>query len=286
MTLIRYPGSKAKLARQIVAAFPDEMRLQLWAHSSDWEYREPFFGAGAVGFRVLEAISFRSRVVLNDKDLWLVYLWNSVLKRPDELIERIECFKPSPDYFYEFKEQDGDKSIDPVEAGFRKLALHQMSVSGFGYKSGGPIGGKNQANAKYKIDCRWNSQRLCRSVLECHKKMRRFRRLDIMCGDFEQALKGIGQKCFVYLDPPYVAKGGMLYRCSMDEQEHRRLAVIVKSLSCAWALSYDDHPLIRSLYSWAEIYELKVTYSNATLRGETRRPKNREILICPAKIAA
>jgi DNA adenine methylase len=285
MALIRYPGSKAKLAKQIVAAFPDEMRFKLWAQSADWEYREPFFGAGAVGFRVLDAMPSRSRVVLNDKDLWLVYLWNAVLKRPEELIERIECFHPSADLFYEFKDQDGDKNIDPVEGGFRKLALHQMSVSGFGCKSGGPIGGKDQANARYKVDCRWSPQRLCRHVIECHKKMRRFKDLSIKCGDFADVLLRINPKCFVYLDPPYVGKGEMLYRYSMSEKDHRRLAELVKRLPCAWALSYDDHLLIRSLYSWAEIHELKITYSNATLRGEFSRPKNKEILILP-KIAA
>lgn len=279
--LIRYPGSKAKLAKQIVAAFPEEMRVALWAHSAEWEYREPFFGAGAVGFRVLDALPFRSRVVLNDKDLWLVYLWNAVLKRPDELIERIEKFTPKAEHFYAFKEQDGDKRVDPVEGAFRKLALHQMSVSGFGYKSGGPIGGRDQLNAKYKVDCRWSAERLCRHVLYCNRKLRRFDRLEIKCRDFKDILSTVHEKCFVYLDPPYVAKGKMLYRYAMGEEEHENLATLVRSLPCLWVLSYDDHPLVRRLYSWAEIQELHVTYSNATLRGEPSRPKNKEILIRP-----
>lgn len=282
MALIRYPGSKAKLAQQIMASFPDEMRLQLWTHSAEWEYREPFFGAGAIGFRVLDALPFRSRVLLNDKDRWLVNLWVSVQQRPDELIERIRRFSPAADKFYEYKSQDGDKHVDVVESGFRKLALHQMSVSGFGFMSGGPIGGKDQENATYKVGCRWNAQRLSRHVMECHKKMARFRCLRIRSGDFSDALSGVTARAFVYLDPPYVEKGGMLYRYSMEESDHRRLAGIVRSLPCAWALSYDDHPLIRDLYSWAKIDELKITYSNATLRdGQTSRPKNREILIRP-----
>jgi DNA adenine methylase len=284
--LIRYPGSKAKLAPRIVSLFPDETRLPLWTNAAGWEYREPFFGAGAVGFYVLDALDVRSRVVLGDLDPWLVLLWNAVLRAPDELKDLIRSFTPSADRFYEFKASDGRKDVDPVKAGFQKLALHQMSVSGFGAMSGGPIGGKNQESALYKVGCRWSAHRLARHVTDCNRKLRRFRDLSITCRDFSQTLSGLNENSFVYLDPPYVAKGGMLYRYSMDEGAHARLADTVKALPCAWALSYDDHPMIRDLYAWADIRELRVTYSNATLRnGEAQRPKNREILIRPRMCA-
>lgn len=106
MALIRYPGSKRKLASQISKAFPDEMRLPLWADASKWEYREPFFGAGAIGFEVLSAISRDSRVVLNDKDYGIVSLWNTVLSAPQELVRMIREFTPKAELFYEFKAHD------------------------------------------------------------------------------------------------------------------------------------------------------------------------------------
>ncbi|KKM75066.1 hypothetical protein LCGC14_1394020 [marine sediment metagenome] len=286
MTLIRYPGSKAKLAVQIVAAFPDEMRVELWAHASKWEYREPFFGAGAIGFQVFGIMPAGATVELNDKDYWISSLWNSVLRAPEELVEKIRDFTPSPCAFYEFKEQDGDTGVDPCEAGFRKLALHQMSVSGFGSMSGGPIGGRDQENARYKVGCRWNAERLCRHVLECHQQLGKFRRVRFTCRDFSAVVREAKERSFLYLDPPYVGKGGILYRHAMVESDHRRLAGDLFQSKSSWVLSYDDHPLIRELYEWADITELRVRYSNATLNGKRSRPKNREILIRPGKLRA
>jgi len=90
MALIRYPGSKEKLAKQILPFFPQELFMPLWA--SDWEYREPFFGAGAIGFRILQTLPPKTRIWLNDIDFWLVCLWQSVWHAPDELKEMIERF--------------------------------------------------------------------------------------------------------------------------------------------------------------------------------------------------
>lgn len=282
MALIRYPGSKQRLAQQIRNAFPDEMRLALWADAAKWEYREPFFGAGAIGFEVLSVIPPESRVVLNDKDYGISCMWNTVLRTPKELVELIRGFAPSADSFYEFKEQDGRTDMDPVRTGFQKLALHQMSVSGFGVMSGGPLGGKDQENATYRVDCRWNPERLVQHTLYCHRIFRKFKRIEFRCCDFAEILHGAGPHSFVYLDPPYVEKGGILYKHNMCEEDHRRLASMLRGARFHWALSYDDHALVRELYEWADINAVHVTYTTATLhRGESKRPKNREVVVTP-----
>lgn len=279
--LIRYPGSKAKLHRKIINVMPDQISLRLWSHSQQWEYREPFFGAGAIGFRVMEDLSPLCRVWLNDKDYWLVCLWNAVKETPNELRKLILKFKPSPERFFEFKSQDGEKDTDPLLAGFKKLAIHQMSVSGFGVMSGSCLGGKDQENAKYPVDCRWNPVRLCEHVKNRHRQMQLFgQRLKITCKDFTSVLSDCPTNCFVYLDPPYVEKGPALYKHGMNEADHRRLADATLAMRCDWALSYDDHPLVRELYADCGIEELAVTYSNAT-HAKGLRPKNREVLVTP-----
>lgn len=52
MTLIRYPGSKAKLVRPILDSFPDEF-MEPFFLSANTHYVEPFFGSGAVGFELM-----------------------------------------------------------------------------------------------------------------------------------------------------------------------------------------------------------------------------------------
>lgn len=78
MPLIRYPGSKEKLAADLWRLFPQEATLRLWSHCHKWEYREPFFGAGAIGFRILDQLDRRCRVWINDADADIVMLWKSV----------------------------------------------------------------------------------------------------------------------------------------------------------------------------------------------------------------
>lgn len=277
MPLIRYPGSKAKLVEQIYRRFPDEMVYPMLAQSAAWEYREPFFGAGAIGFGILGILSKRSRVWLNDVDPGVVSMWRSVLNHDTALRRKIAEFRPTAEAFFEFKAQDGAGDSE-VEIGFRKLALHQMSVSGFGFKSGGPLGGKNQANANYPVGCRWNPQNLKRQVVSLHRELSKFSQIQITCGDFVPVLLDAPPECFTYLDPPYVEKGGQLYKHNMTLDDHRRLADTLQLLRCHWVLSYDDHAEVRRLYSWAAIEEVFVTYTNAT-NAKGARPKNREVVI-------
>lgn len=286
MALIRYPGGKGKLSRQIRRYFPEEVTLggpgSLFSHTNPVEYREPFFGAGAIGFDVLRSLPSGATVRLRDKDGDLVALWQSVWKSPAELCQMIEGFTPSTDAFYRFKEEDGKGGTDPVRRGFRKLALHQMSMSGFGCMAGGPLGGREQ-RSEYNVDCRWSPIRLVTHVNDLHDVFARFgRNLQISTGDFAQALTAVPRNCFLYLDPPYVAAGPALYKHAMSENDHRRLAALLQVVSCPWVLSYDDHPLVRELYGgWTTIKTVSVTYTGAIVEREGERPKNKEIVIFP-----
>lgn len=282
MALIRYPGSKEKLADAIVERLPDEVTKQLWSAVHQWEYREPFFGAGAIGFRVLANLSPKAKVWLNDIDRGIVCLWRSVRYTPTKLIELISNFAPTAERFYEFKASDGDESLSELQAGFRKLALHQMSVSGFGAKSGGPLGGKDQSNAAYPVDCRWNPQRLRLHVIECHKRMKKFDSFQFTHGDFQPLVETADERCSLYLDPPYVEKGWQLYKYNMQVSCHERLSRLLCNSPANWVLSYDDHPIVRSLYCNCEIETLQVIYSNAVCR-DLKRPKNGEVVITPKR---
>lgn len=278
--LIRYPGSKAKLAMKLVRLIPHECWGPLFSQHR-WEYREPFFGAGAVGFRVLTTIDKRCPVWLNDIDTGIVALWRAILNEPDRLRRLVATFTPSVDLFFDYKEQDGNGHIDDADVGFRKLALHRMSVSGFGAMAGGPIGGKTQKTSGYTVDCRWNAETIRKRITRINRLFKAFASLRITRGDFAVAMSADDTPCFYYLDPPYYAKGSQLYVHAMSDDCHKRLAEILKQESRPWLLSYDDAPIIRELYGWAKFTELEVTYTNATWIKKQKRPKNREVAITP-----
>lgn len=279
MALIRYPGSKEKLSNRIWSLFPDEMRHELWMEARAHEYREPFFGAGAMGFRILAILPKRCRVWINDIDPGMHALWSAVANHHRELIRHAMRFTPSTDYFYQFKEEDGRLTGCMVRDGFRKLALHRMSYSGLGVMSGGPLGGRNQ-KSEYNVACRWSAERISKDITKLHSIFRRFRDLRITCGDFSPLIHDDSGESFIYADPPYYEKGGQLYKHNMNHEDHERLALLLRETKAKWVLSYDDHPAIRLLYSWATFHEIHVKYTMAKAKGV--RPKNREVAITPS----
>jgi DNA adenine methylase len=271
--LLRYPGSKDKLWQEIVNRwFPEPLRpgFDLWR--SDIEYREPFFGAGAIGFRVLPQCR---KAWINDKDQDLISLWLSVLHNPGALCLRIRSFNPSVEAFFEYKSCDGNGSGSQLDKGFRKLALHQMSYSGLGAMAGGPIGGKGQANSKYPISCRWQPVKLQRTVWKLHEILSGVEELKITHHDFDLLVKGAPQKCFIYADPPYWDKGPDLYKHGMAPFSHERLAQSLRTTKADWVLSYDSHTEIERLYRNSVLDYINHTYTVSC--GANR--KNQELII-------
>lgn len=269
MSFFRYPGGKTKLRHTVVPILNNFAR-------KGYEYREPFFGGGSF----LLDLKFE-RIRINDADETLACLWNAVASSHAELKRRVMEFTPSVERFDEFKQRllTKDHYEDPVETGFMKLAIHQISYSGLGPMSGGPLGGRNQ-KSPYKIDCRWNPTYICKKIDTYHDYLSKVYLVGGCCAsaDFsyiitEPAL-GIPDKPVVmYLDPPYYVKGEELYQHSFKHEDHIRLMEALKATSHKWYLSYDDCPEIRDLYKWAHIMRLDVNY---TINGSTKKP---EVLI-------
>lgn len=285
MSLIRYPGSKTKLIDDIIKAFPDEFLVPLFV-SDSVHYIEPFFGSGAIGFAVMSRMHRGARVTISDADGGIVALWRAVWKQPRDLCRLIVNYVPSVESFYELKSRDGEYT-DDVDTGFRKLALHRISVSGFGYMAGGPIGGRGQGG-NYTVECRWKPERMSRVIKDLHRLLSKFQKMEIEQRCVFHAIENaerdapLHSQSFMYLDPPYFEKGNQLYKYGFSDSDHRRLANTLRHCRFGWAVSYDDHPTIRDLYSWAGSTRLEVTYSNAVCTEPTRR-KNSEILITPQR---
>lgn len=274
----RYPGSKDKIADDVLKWFPPSV-LYSFANRSLSCYCEPFIGCGAMAVKVLPLLASSTRVVIADKDYGIVCLWKAVRDNPKELSRKLLNFTPSVEAFADFKTRDGSRDGDPVDIGFRKFALHQMSFSGLGAMAGGPIGGVAQ-RSDYAVDCRFRPERHARHIGDQHKLLKRFASVEIIDGDFSLALDRVPDDGFAYMDPPYFLKGGELYVNNMTPEDHERLAGILATARYEWALSYDDHERIRKLYGeWADIHEFEMVASIDTKKGGKSRRKNMELVI-------
>lgn len=280
----RYPGSKTKLLKQIIPTFPEYFRGHaLFSHHTA-EYREPFFGSGAVGLTVLYQLPPESNAWINDGDAGIANYWNAVYSDPKELIERISDCQPTVDLYREYRAMADDPTISVVESAFITIFLHQCSYSGLGKKAGSPIGGWDQTG-DYKIDCRWHHKTLASNIQACHTKLRRLN-LKITHGDFEPVFQDITDPdtTFFYCDPPYVKRGPELYAECMSLNDHYRLSALLHGLNSTWVLSYDDDKLIRDLYGDCQIQPIitKYTVTNGVGIDHGSSPLQ-ELLITPLK---
>lgn len=278
----RYPGSKEKIAGGVLRWFPWRVTSP-FADPPVSAYCEPFVGCGAIAMKVLPSVRPGTRVVLGDADPGIVAIWREVVEDPAPLCKLLRGFVPTVGAFEEFKARDGDGTGTRAEIAFRKFALHQISFSGLGAKAGGPIGGRAQ-RSDYPVSCRFKPERHCLALVRQHKLLKRFP-VEVVHGDFADALGRLDGDGFAYLDPPYFVQGGALYKHNTTPDDHQRLARLLAAAEYEWVLSYDDAPAVRAMYGWADIHSFEMVATIETKRGSGTRRKNNELVILPRDVA-
>lgn len=242
--LLRYPGGKSKLWNgKLEKVMPSGGGL-----FSPERYVEPFVGGGSVAIRNLMRTQFQS-VLLADKDFSLIELWKCVRDNPLLLAAKVSSWTPNVEDWYKSKELDGIEG-DPVSVAMNKLILQYCSHGGIGYLAGGPQGGKDQ-NSDYLIGCRWNTDRIIRTIIEFSKLLKG---VEIVHCDFEEIK--LKSRDFVFADPPYAGAGEGLYRHAFSVSDHKRLKEWITCGEQDWVATYDDCSLIRDLYADHTISEI------------------------------
>jgi DNA adenine methylase len=264
--LFRCVGGKRRVAAELV-----ERILRECGDQAPTSYCEPFAASGAVCFALLQrAGDAVERVWVNDLDMGTFGLWWSVINQPEELLHLVHEFEPSRELFFEFQRDflEG-KRFSLMELALRKLAVQQMSFSGFGVMAGGPL---------RKIDSRWSPRRIERNLREAHRLLDG-KQVTVTNLDFREVLSQVDRETYVYADPPYMIPGRALYQFAFSQRDHEELRAILSGAKFRWLLSYDDCPQIRNMYFRDAIHGLRMTYSTKGRR--TRNPKKRELLISP-----
>lgn len=253
---LRYPGGKASLT-ELLADIIRENNLH------DGVYVEPFAGGAGAGIELLRR-EVVSHLIINDLDFPIYAFWTAALRQPDRFIERIMSARVNIGEWERarkiYKKCDRRQVFD---VGFSTFFLNRCNRSGI-IMGGGPIGGHNQ-RGNYKLDARFNRRGL-RGRIEFLRKYADCITLTNMDAVrlLTRPLK-LMEGAFVYLDPPYVTKGPELYLRRFDEAHHRQLSSLLhRPTRFRWVLTYDNSPLIRSMYRDFSRCALSVGYSAAS----------------------
>jgi len=266
MSLFRYPGGKSKLVKHFTPFVP------AGAHT----LYEPFVGGGSV-FTYMLRNNLVQRASINDIDPFVSAFWKVLFGASDRdyenLIDLMDC-RPTAKQFDTMRET---KPVSIVDRAFYAIFFNRTTFSGI--MSSGKIGG-NAQTGKWTVDCRYNAPRL---IAEAND-LRRYRdRVVVRNVDFSEVLPCAGQGDFVYLDPPYIKKGGDLYTKShqlMSLEDHTRLRDVLRELSAnkiPFLLSYDVCDEVEELYAGFTFHNLAATH---TISGKkTQNKKTKEYLI-------
>lgn len=233
---LRYPGGKARLGRFIAQLIASQPRHAV-------QYVEPFAGGAGAALRLLfdEHVE---QVVLNDLDPGIAAFWRILFQHTDELVQRIRACPVTIEEWHRQREIYLTQSTDDLELGFATLFLNRTNRSGI--LNARPIGGLEQAG-KWRVGARFNADRL---IARIRLIARYATRVTIYEEDGIAFVRRYlhDRRSFIYLDPPYLGKGGDLYLDTLEWADHARLAKTLRAAG-SWFLTYDaDSRVPKQLY--------------------------------------
>lgn len=262
--MIPYIGGKSNLANWIISNFPDDYQTRT--------YIEAFGGAGWVLLKKPE-----SRLeVYNDLNKNLVNLFRIIRDNYPKFKDKIDWCLHSRELYKEAKEKlKEDNFLDDLE---RAMYYAIEQGQSFGGKPGGSWG--YQVTATKFVSGKWLPFIKRLDVVNS-----RLEKVQIECLDFERLIKKYDHKnAFFYLDPPYY-KAEFYYNTPevhFTEEDHTRLASLLKNIEGKFALSYYEDEAILKLYKGFRIIRKdSVKHSRGCCGGlkEIPKPKTTELLI-------
>lgn len=229
--IIKYPGSKWKLAKQIISFFPEH-------HS----YLEPFCGSMAVLFN-----KGRSNIeTVNDRDNDVVNFFSWVRNDPEKLAREI--------YLTPYARQVYDNAFQERPRDSLKQAVNfciRLNM-GHGYKTNGiKVGWKNDIQGRensYALND-WNS--FPERIIEAAERLKQ---VQIENMPAEQLIPRYNySNVLIYADPPYLldTRNGEQYRCEMSYDDHVQLLELLLNHKGPVVLSgYENDLYDQKLKDW------------------------------------
>ncbi len=255
-TPLRYPGGKTKLYGFVKRILQSNNML---GHV----YCEPFAGGAGLALKLLLKNDV-SRIIINDADPAIYAVWNAVLNNPNELCRFIDDIPVTVD------EWEHQKAIyfnagngSEIDLACATLFLNRTNVSGV--ITGGVIGGKKQTG-KYKIDARFNKEDIKKKIKTISEQRNRIDLYNLDVLDFMNKIFAEREDIFVNFDPPYVNKGGQLYKNAFTNDDHRILRDHIRKFNKKWIVTYDICELIEGLYSEFRGGKISIYYSANDVR--------------------
>ncbi|WP_231503652.1 DNA adenine methylase [Paenibacillus sp. 1-18] len=263
---LRYPGGKGQMYDYVV-----ELMYRNDLIGSN--YIEPFAGGAGVALKLLKD-GYVANVSINDYDRSIYAFWYSILNWTEDFIRRIEETEVSINEWHIQKNvQINKEDAELFDLGFSTFFLNRTNRSGI--LKAGPIGGLNQ-QGKYKIDCRYNKERLVQFIRQINQYRNNIEISNVDANEFIRNTNK--EESFWFIDPPYYHKGKDLYINFFTHEDHQTLSETIDIYleRIPFIITYDICDSIFEFYKHINCEVLSLNYSVQTKKksGEYMFYKN------------
>ena len=262
---LRYPGGKSRALKKIMPFIP----------ASIAEFREPFVGGGSVFFAIRGIFHDTiKKYWINDLNYDLYCFWKQVRDNATPLIEALrdvhttttngrtlfQALAKSKDLLCQNQEM-----LSEFDRAVRFFVLNRITFSGV-VDSGG------YSQAAYE-------KRFTPSSIDRVERIAPYLAgIKITNKDYTNLLFHSGDDVFIFLDPPYwKATESKLYgtRGALHTAfDHELFAENMKKCPHKWLITYDDSPMIRDLFDFADIHEWTLQYGMNNYRKNSAAKGN------------
>lgn len=260
---LRYPGGKIKMAPFLRQLLKDNPKIK--------NYIEPFAGGAGIAINLL-LNNLIDHITLNDYDIAIFCFWKSLVENNKEFME---LFENTPitisewhnqRFIFQNLEKRNIKNLSTseiIQLGFSTFYMNRTNFSGI-LRGATPVGGLKQTG-KWKLDCEFNKERLRPLLIKIGQKAENITISNLdMVNSLSSLNKGNSNytdtESLMFIDPPYIKQGKRLYLPIKTMEDHKKIALQIKNLSCHWLLTYDAVNELMDYYNFANnkfIYSLQ-----------------------------
>ena len=266
---VKWAGGKRQIIDKLKQYVPDEYNT----------YYEPFIGGGALLFELAP-----KNAVINDSNEELMNVYKCLcdeekFKKMCSLLNHYEI-EHSEDFYYEIRNKDKNKNtynrLSDYTKAARTIYLNKACFNGL-YR----VNKKNEFNVPFGKKTKVNTYE--GSNLITVSNYLTMNNIKILSVDFEEAVKNVKEKDFVYFDPPYDSETSTFNSYTEEgfsKDEQIRLAKVFKELDRKGAfvmLSNHNTSLINDLYKEYNIHLIEAK-RNINSNGK-KRGKVEEVII-------
>ena len=266
---VKWAGGKRQIIDKLKEYVPDEYNT----------YYEPFIGGGALLFELSP-----KNAVINDSNEELMNVYRCLcdeekFKKMCNLLNHYEA-EHSEEFYYEIRNKDKNKNaysrLSDYTKAARTIYLNKACFNGL-YR----VNKKNEFNVPFGKKTKINTYE--GSNLITVSNYLTMNNIKILSIDFEEAVKNVKPKDFIYFDPPYDSDTSTFNSYTeegFDRNEQIRLAKVFKELDKKGAyvmLSNHNTSLINDLYKDYNIHLIEAK-RNINANGK-KRGKVEEVII-------